>query len=49
MSGRGEQPSIVWAGKGILATALGEGVVRYVSAVSVSNVSTHLQLDQLEQ
>jgi len=28
MSGRGEHPMIIWAGKGILATATGEGAVR---------------------
>ena len=30
MSGRGENPTLVWAGTGILATAVGEGVVRYI-------------------
>lgn len=28
MSGRGDSKTIVWAGLGILATSLGEGVVR---------------------
>jgi len=28
MSGRGDNPMIIWAGKGILATATGEGAVR---------------------
>lgn len=33
MSGRGDQPNIIWAGKGILATSTGESVVRYVLTV----------------
>lgn len=30
MSGKGDNPTVIWAGKGILATATGEGAVRLV-------------------
>ena len=30
LSGRTDQPSITWAGKGVLASASGEAVIRYV-------------------
>ena len=42
LSGRTDQPSITWAGKGVLASASGEAVVRYVDfrdqAYSVSKL-----------
>ena len=30
LSGRADQPSIIWVGKGVLASASGESVVRFV-------------------
>jgi hypothetical protein len=35
LSGRGDKPVIDWAGKGILATSTGEGVIRYCIIFSI--------------
>ncbi|XP_052768007.1 intraflagellar transport protein 140 homolog [Mya arenaria] len=42
LSGRGEKPVIDWAGKGILATSTGEGVIRMWDLENEENYILHL-------